>query len=339
VIIPVYNAKEHIAKCINSVIYQTYKNIEIILVDDGSTDGSSQICENFASIDKRIKVIHQVNSGVSLSRNKGISISKGKYITFVDADDSISSMAIETMVSLIQKHKVDCVRTMYQIQGESFCTTDPKLKINTGKYSKKELSKMIMQFLYGVEPSYVCIWLFERKIIEKKYSFNVDIHMMEDTCFIADVLSRSNSVYVSDIRTYVYTINKNSATRSPKYYERNIYEVIKANSQIVNSLKNYGILNAKQIKQLNATHINIISNYVFLFYQANQCSKTRLFALLERLEENKDFSCIAKKSEIKSLPLRSRFSAKSICTKKYTRIIYIFRLRIFLISLKKVVGI
>ena len=87
IIVPVYNVEEYLKECIDSIINQTYKRIEIILVDDGSTDKSGKICDDYAKIDKRIKVVHKENGGLSDARNVGISVSSGKYIAFVDSDD------------------------------------------------------------------------------------------------------------------------------------------------------------------------------------------------------------------------------------------------------------
>ena len=88
VIIPVYNVEKYLHRCLDSVIEQTYKNLEVILIDDGSTDHSGEICDDYAAKDVRIHVIHQENQGVSAARNKGLDNVKGEYITFVDSDDS-----------------------------------------------------------------------------------------------------------------------------------------------------------------------------------------------------------------------------------------------------------
>ena len=89
VIIPVFNAEKYLRRCLDSVLSQTYENLEVILVDDGSTDNSGSICEEYAVIDKRVRVFHQVNAGVSSARNQGISLVSGEYLTFLDADDYI----------------------------------------------------------------------------------------------------------------------------------------------------------------------------------------------------------------------------------------------------------
>ena len=89
VIVPVYNVKKYINRCVDSIIHQSYKNLEIILVDDGSTDGSGFLCDNYKQVDSRIKVIHKENGGLSDARNAGLEIAVGKYVTFVDSDDWI----------------------------------------------------------------------------------------------------------------------------------------------------------------------------------------------------------------------------------------------------------
>lgn len=103
IIIPVYNVEEYLEQCIESVCAQTYKNLEIILVDDGSTDKSAQICDRYALDDKRIKVIHQKNKGLSAARNKGLENAAGKYISFIDSDDAVALNYIETLYILIKK--------------------------------------------------------------------------------------------------------------------------------------------------------------------------------------------------------------------------------------------
>lgn len=109
VIIPVYNVEKYLDKCIDSVVNQTYKNLEIILIDDGSTDKSSIICDEWATKDKRIKVFHQKNSGVSVVRNNGIEYSVGDYISFVDSDDYIAESMIEKAVASIEENDADIV--------------------------------------------------------------------------------------------------------------------------------------------------------------------------------------------------------------------------------------
>ena len=107
VIVPVYNVESYVAKCIESIINQTFKDLEIILIDDGSTDSSGSICDSFAEKDKRIKVIHKENGGLSSARNAGLDIAVGEYIVFVDSDDYINLKMVETLYLAIIDNKAD----------------------------------------------------------------------------------------------------------------------------------------------------------------------------------------------------------------------------------------
>lgn len=103
VVVPVYNVEKYLNRCIDSILIQTYDNIEILLIDDGSTDGSAQICDKYIKKDKRVKVFHKKNGGLSDARNVGIDISNGKYIMFIDSDDSVEKDIIEYLYKLIIK--------------------------------------------------------------------------------------------------------------------------------------------------------------------------------------------------------------------------------------------
>lgn len=107
VVIPVYNVETYLDACVRSVMKQTYSNIEIILVDDGATDNSGEMCDFYAKEDSRVKVIHKDNGGLSDARNCGIEVTKGEFITFVDSDDIVSCKYIETLYSLIKNNNAD----------------------------------------------------------------------------------------------------------------------------------------------------------------------------------------------------------------------------------------
>lgn len=118
VIIPVYNVEQYLEKCIKSVISQTYRNIEIILVDDGSTDKSRQICDKYAGIDERIHVIHKKNEGLSDARNSGLKICEGKYIGFIDGDDWITNDMYEFLYQTLTKYHADVAVCGHYVEGE-----------------------------------------------------------------------------------------------------------------------------------------------------------------------------------------------------------------------------
>ncbi len=107
IIVPVYNVERYMERCLDAVVKQTYKNLEVILVDDGSEDRSGSICDRYASEDARFKVVHHQNGGLSAARNTGIKKATGEYITFIDPDDSITEDYIEYLYNLINKHEAD----------------------------------------------------------------------------------------------------------------------------------------------------------------------------------------------------------------------------------------
>ena len=107
VIVPIYNAEQYIDRCIKSILKQTYSNLEVLLIDDGSSDGSSSICKQYELSDNRVHYYHQHNSGVSAARNKGLDIAKGEYIGFCDADDWIESDMYEVLYSMINSSQSD----------------------------------------------------------------------------------------------------------------------------------------------------------------------------------------------------------------------------------------
>lgn len=109
VIVPVYNVEEHLARCVDSILNQTHRNLEVILVDDGAKDSSGRICDDYAARDSRIKVIHKENGGLSSARNAGIDIAKGDYLQFVDSDDWIEPDAVEAMLNQAVTQGVDLV--------------------------------------------------------------------------------------------------------------------------------------------------------------------------------------------------------------------------------------
>lgn len=159
IIVPVYNVGEYLCECVDSILSQTYQNSEIILVDDGSTDNCPELCDSYASRDSRIKVIHQVNQGLSAARNKGFEASRGNYIAFVDADDMIFGTYIEKLYSLIIKNDAQiaiCSYTRAQngldektVVEEYILTSEKMLKEWHGK--RKSIETVVWNKLYSRE--------------------------------------------------------------------------------------------------------------------------------------------------------------------------------------------
>ena len=193
IIVPIYNVEKYLRKCIDSIIGQTYKDIQIILVNDGSPDGCPQICDEYAEKDSRIIVIHQVNSGVSVARNAGLKVATGEYIGFVDADDFVALDMYENMVKVLERDDTDLVICGYDYVDEHGNVLRAYQEKDSEIISQKECFKRY----FDMPPSIrLVIWnkLFKRELFND-ISFPQDIKGAED----AQVLRE----YVKIIRSAV----------------------------------------------------------------------------------------------------------------------------------------
>ena len=151
IIVPVYNVERYIEGCINSILAQTFINFELILIDDGSTDMSGKICDIYADKDRRIKVIHQRNAGVSEARNTGIELIRGKYVSFIDADDYLHPEMYNTLVSVLDEFHTDvaiCGMARVTLEGEIISQNYGGEKI----YNRDEMLKAIFSLPNPIGP-------------------------------------------------------------------------------------------------------------------------------------------------------------------------------------------
>lgn len=208
IIIPVYNPGEHLKKCMNSILNQTYENLEIILIDDGSSDGSELLCDKFASMDSRVKCIHQQNRGVSVARNAGIQISSGDYYHFLDSDDYMELHAYEHMMDIIRENKCDAVTFEYFITFFDHEITNCLDKSKYGMFFGVDIQQNLMT---GMQ---FCSTKLLSKQLINGLSFREDIYRGEDTLFAAIALSRSSKgVYFDSVPLYHYVQSDESACR------------------------------------------------------------------------------------------------------------------------------
>lgn len=218
IIIPVYNAEKFIKRCLESVIDQTYKNLEIICVDDGSKDDSSKIIKKMAEKDKRIILIKQENQGVSIARNRAIENSNGEYIMFLDSDDFMDKNMCEIMIKSIDRLKVDVVRCNYKRvfeDGVEFNNKYNNLPLEH-KFSKEEIIKELLpEFIRGNIKSYLWLLIIKSEVIkENNIKFIPNIKMMQDKLFYIKLLQNINSIYQINDCCYNYFCNSNSTIQS-----------------------------------------------------------------------------------------------------------------------------
>jgi len=211
VIIPIYNVENYLIKCIDSIINQTYRNLEIILVDDGSTDGCPEICDEYAKKDKRIRVIHKKNGGVSSARNSGISLASGEYITFVDADDSIEQNMVvllhETIVS--KKSDISICNILNIEEGQQPVDIDYQNLTRTLN-SREALGDMLYQknIINGPFAKLYKKYLFE------DIRFQEDITIAEDLEANYRLFLKAKKIVTNSSKKYYYLKRQGSAMQS-----------------------------------------------------------------------------------------------------------------------------
>ena len=189
IIVPVYNSQKHLQRCVDSILSQDFKDFELLLIDDGSTDASSVICDDYASVNSNVRVVHQTNAGASAARNKGIKESQGEYITFIDSDDYISKSYLSDFDVL---HAYD-----FQIQGFTLIYSDPSSDDNVIEpISTKDCS--VVEIIEDCEINSlirgpVCK-LFKRDLIAKNHiQFPEELSYGEDAIFVKNYLLHCNN--------------------------------------------------------------------------------------------------------------------------------------------------
>ena len=207
VIIPVYNVKDYLRDCINSIVNQDYKDIEIILVDDGSTDGSAEICDEYEIEHNNVCVIHKKNSGVSHSRNCGLRMASGELITFVDSDDTVELNAYSSAISFFDEN-IDIVHFSYKrIEGNSI-----SLIGGSNELLIQEKKDALEFFIKGEKfNGSLCNKIFKRNLI-KEFFLNEQLRINEDVLLCFQLFSKSKKSVFIDSCFYNYYIRKSTST-------------------------------------------------------------------------------------------------------------------------------
>lgn len=199
-----YNTEKYIKRCLESIINQTYKHLEIILIDDGSTDSSSKICDDYAKKDSRIEVFHKENQGSSAEKNFGLSIAKGKYISFVDSDDYLEPTIIEKLVKKIESNQSDI----------AICNFFPN---NTTNLEETFTSRQALTYIMDKKYFRGYNWnkLYKRELA-KDIQFCTDIYMAEDLLFNCKYLLKAKKCSYIDEKLYHYNCDNNNSISNSK---------------------------------------------------------------------------------------------------------------------------
>ena len=211
IIVPIYNAEKYLDSCIQSVLRHTYTNWELILIDDGSTDKSGRIAEEYGFADERITVFHQKNLGVSLARNQGIDEATGNYVVFLDADDELIEDCLAKTVNIAEETNADVVA------GRS-CENQELFQDRIIWTGAEALENSLKDHLFTYS---ACAKLIRREFIGKT-RFTPDIRINEDSYFVFQLLCKQNVFVLTNDVIYFYRVNSESSSRagfSEKYFD------------------------------------------------------------------------------------------------------------------------
>lgn len=229
IIIPVYNIEQFLPRCLDSVISQTYTNLEIILVDDGSTDSSGRICDEYAEKDKRIVVVHKANAGVSAARNSGMDIVTGDYIGFVDGDDLVEPQMYEILV----RNAVNAEADISTCQMDTISVDGVINNIYQHSVGTIPVDGIVQNYFFDSFTKSImysqCNKIFRKEIIQglryKGYKY------CEDILFVFEALGKSEKIYYDDFVGYHYIHREKSAMTST--FSSNRLDYIAAGEEIV----------------------------------------------------------------------------------------------------------
>lgn len=295
VIVPIYNVEKYLIRCIDSILNQTYKNIEIILIDDGSPDKCPEICDEYLKKDQRIKVIHKKNGGLSDARNAGMEIAKGDYISFVDSDDYIYEEMYENLINLMDIYKVDIASCSVQKFYE-----DENINLNYNKkydikiYSNEEALKSLIE----EQDIKQTVWnkIYKRHIIND-IKFEVGkIH--EDEYWTYQIIGNANNIAYINKPMYYYLQRKDSIM-GKEYSEKRLNAIYSRKARLDYIEQKFPKL-LKEAKM--SLFFTCVYHYQYLMRTKNINNKLELFQIINSYAKNIKFS----KNDIKILSLKQK---------------------------------
>lgn len=228
VIVPVYNVETYLERCVESILQQTYAHFELILINDGSTDSSGQICDHLVSQYENIKAHHIENAGVSNARNMGIQLATGSWVTFIDSDDFVTHDYLATLASAVEGGNIGFVIAPLHHIKNGIVTDLPPHSGKTEHWSTEETMK---ELLMTTRTSFFPVAkLFKRDLLADE-KFNTNYHLAEDALFLTELLlkTRCSSVFI-DKPVYYYDHREGSATTS---VNQHVFDTIEVYKQII----------------------------------------------------------------------------------------------------------
>ncbi|EJP20947.1 glycosyltransferase, group 2 family protein [Streptococcus oralis SK304] len=272
VIVPVYNVEAYLERCVESILQQTYAHFELILINDGSTDSSGQICDHLASQYENIKAHHIENAGVSNARNMGIQLATGSWVTFIDSDDFVTQDYLATLASAVEGENIGFVIAPLHHIKNGIVTDLPPHSGKTELWSTEETMK---ELLMTTRTSFFPVAkLFNRDLLADE-KFNTHYHLAEDALFLTELLlkTRCSSVFI-DKPVYYYDHREGSATTS---VNQHVFDTIEVYQQIIAQVSQaFPNLKYELINRECWSYITVYDKIIFTSREEYQKEKANL---------------------------------------------------------------
>lgn len=322
VIIPIYNVEKYLDKCVQSARHQTLQDIEIILVDDESPDGCPHMCDEYAKTDSRIKVVHKKNGGLGFTRNSGLEVATGEYVTFLDSDDFVDLYTYEHLYNIAKAEHLDAVYYKFKRFVNEDEVKETEVCNEITKYENENVKELMLDIIASEPTAKVdhkihcssCTAMYRFEIIKKN---NVRFHserelISEDMIFNLDYLKYANKVAFNNATHYHYRVNPTSLTstirtdRIEKNYK--LYEYIKDNIE-------FWDLNLKKANERNDRLFIGNSRSSLIHYLQSSANRKDKVAWLRKQLEMPIWEQLSQTYRWKKLPIFQRFIFSS-CFKK-----------------------
>ncbi len=317
IIVPIYNVEKYLNKCIESIVNQTYENIEIILIDDGSNDNSGIICDEYAKKDNRIIVVHKENGGVSSARNKGLKIAKGEWISFVDADDWIEQTFCQTLLNKVTQEQADIALCGYNRitdnRIEKINANNQEVFLDSNEYLVKSLNP---QTGFGF-----CHMKLIKKEVLKSISFNERIEVGEDALFNIQLSTYIKKAVFLKQPLYNYRINNQSVV---KRYDENYANKYLKSMKIIEEYiwQEYNEENEENI-EIKQNYYNFVAYHIMLiivnycYHPDNKMCNAQRKNMLKEVINNDLFIIGLKKSNYNNISLTRKITLYTLKHKLY----------------------
>lgn len=325
ILIPVYNVEKYLSQCINSVLSQNYNNIEVILIDDGSTDNSGKICDEYAQMDNRIKVIHKDNEGLLLARRTAVKVASGDYFMFLDSDDYWDSDLLNSAHDIIQRYNCDMVLFNYKHVYPDKVLDNIPLFDNESIFEGNKKNEIYKYALESGSVNNLCLKIVSRNIIDFDFDYKIfkDVAKGEDVLQSAPLLIAANKIVYMSKSFYNY---RRTTGMTQTIKSKDLLSITKARQAIIK-------LYAEAEKELsNSISINYdtymmkLSKYILYGYIDNQNDFKRKFKDVRNTEYYKN----AKSNSFSKLSNFNKFIIRVAEDEKY----FIIKLSSYILKLR-----